>query len=663
MAAIPAARMPQRDSPDLWAVKGLNSPTSARHSQSSSSTEVEMRAAEMDVANARVEAAMAKAQAADARLSFLKAQKARSESSGLSRQLSEVMGNDSPVTGTRVGQSPERPEQLETDGISVEGGSGNTQFFRMDQDDSDGEAVGSTLESTSASTVSALQALAHQTIINDRNQCRDEAARFVASERQAFQHETVMRAEAAVDAERARLAHVAGIAVNEAVAAQNERNNQLASAMVDQRDRELVQRFMEERMRLEREAQNTAAQYTEAAERRANAKIAEAELQARHEVEAIQYRAQQQMAEALAQQEHSAKAVEDLERTTAQKIEELHCSLRMQASAESAEAWASYKIDTQAAGDRENAAIAKQLELENNLARRQQEAAELQERNRSLAASVHRLTAALGAVPESPLEPSFHNPAAKQSSGTATQSVSNSVAETVPNAAASGASSSGGGPPPPSDPPGGGAGSSRRDSGHDDDPGDRRNNKKPPAAPSGGDPPGGDDGGGGGGPLSSSSDDDEDVPERRRRARPTTSSTGDTPDKARAKEADSIKIGQMPTPVQFQAWQDSLRHEVCAASGKRKIAFPWIFEAEDPNTTFEDLAEPGKDFETLDSKLSSALRKILTGPIGREITRLSTEEAKRNRRQMSGRQTLWMIYQEFQMEEKYRRSFRNLGAV
>ena len=155
-------------------------------------------------------------------------------------------------------------------------------------------------------------------IINDRNQCRDEAVRFVASERLAYQRETMMRAEAAVDAERARLAHAADKAVNEAVAAHSERNNQLASAMVDQRDRELVQRFMEERARLEHEAQNTAAQYAEAAERRANARIAEAELQARHEVEAIQYRAQQQLAEALAQQEHSAKAAEDLERTTVQ---------------------------------------------------------------------------------------------------------------------------------------------------------------------------------------------------------------------------------------------------------------------------------------------------------------------------------------------------------
>ena len=73
---------------------------------------------------------------------------------------------------------------------------------------------------------------------------------------------------------------------------------------------------------------------------------------------------------------------------------------------------------------------------------------------------------------------------------------------------------------------------------------------------------------------------------------------------------------------------------------------------EHPETTYEDLGEPGDSFATLDAKLASALRKVVDGALGRRITRLSREEARKHGRQMRGRQVLWLIYQEYKMEER-----------
>ena len=57
-------------------------------------------------------------------------------------------------------------------------------------------------------------------------------------------------------------------------------------------------------------------------------------------------------------------------------------------------------------------------------------------------------------------------------------------------------------------------------------------------------------------------------------------------------------------------------------------------------------------FASLDAKLASALRKQVNGALGRRITRLSRDEARKNGRQLRGRQALWIIYQEYKMEGK-----------
>ena len=51
--------------------------------------------------------------------------------------------------------------------------------------------------------------------------------------------------------------------------------------------------------------------------------------------------------------------------------------------------------------------------------------------------------------------------------------------------------------------------------------------------------------------------------------------------KTKIKEADSIKLPPLPDVPQFEAWKNSLRSQVMAASGRRDEAFRWIVRSEE----------------------------------------------------------------------------------
>jgi hypothetical protein len=79
------------------------------------------------------------------------------------------------------------------------------------------------------------------------------------------------------------------------------------------------------------------------------------------------------------------------------------------------------------------------------------------------------------------------------------------------------------------------------------------------------------------------------------------------------KEADSVKILALPkTAAQFLAWQNCVRDNVVSASGRSLKAYKWILEVEDPTKTYQQLALPGRRWETLDDKIRSALSAQLT---------------------------------------------------
>ena len=119
----------------------------------------------------------------------------------------------------------------------------------------------------------------------------------------------------------------------------------------------------------------------------------------------------------------------------------------------------------------------------------------------------------------------------------------------------------------------------------------------------------------------------------------------------KTKEADSIKLPQLPTSAQFKAWKNSVRSKVSAASKFPKEAFDWIIAVEADDVTYDALSTTPAKFETLDAKLSAALTEICKGELGRKIT-LKTEEEAKARRLIRGRQILWLVYEDYRLNEE-----------
>jgi hypothetical protein len=122
-------------------------------------------------------------------------------------------------------------------------------------------------------------------------------------------------------------------------------------------------------------------------------------------------------------------------------------------------------------------------------------------------------------------------------------------------------------------------------------------------------------------------------------------------DSSKSKEADSIKIPQLPTAAQFKAWKNSVRSAISSASKIPAEAFQWVLEAEDAEATYEKLHDCPKKFDTLDAKLAAALTHICKGELSRKVT-LKTEEEAKAKRLIRGRQILWLVYEDYRINEE-----------
>ena len=113
-------------------------------------------------------------------------------------------------------------------------------------------------------------------------------------------------AEAALARDRfeGRIEHgrAAASAVAEAVARERQdfedaeaHRNQLASSMTLTEDRSLIEKFVQERKRIEEHAQHTALRHIETAEREANRRLVASGDAARREVQEIQWQAEREL--------------------------------------------------------------------------------------------------------------------------------------------------------------------------------------------------------------------------------------------------------------------------------------------------------------------------------------------------------------------------------
>ena len=107
-------------------------------------------------------------------------------------------------------------------------------------------------------------------------------------------------------------------------------------------------------------------------------------------------------------------------------------------------------------------------------------------------------------------------------------------------------------------------------------------------------------------------------------------------------EADTIKVPQLPSNQQFNAWKIALRDEIAGASGSPDEGFKWLFGVQRAGS-IEDLVDRGM-FPPLDAKLNAALARITTGELGRRINRHKEKHALSGR-YLKGRQVLWLIFE------------------
>ena len=119
----------------------------------------------------------------------------------------------------------------------------------------------------------------------------------------------------------------------------------------------------------------------------------------------------------------------------------------------------------------------------------------------------------------------------------------------------------------------------------------------------------------------------------------------DSDGKPKIKEAETIKLHDMPIPETYRSWKNHVRDEVKACSDKPDEAWEWLSEVYDKKLDRKQLEaklqEPGK-FVTLDTKLSSALTRSAKGDLGTRILNY-TDEMSKNNIQVRGRTVLLMF--------------------
>ena len=125
-------------------------------------------------------------------------------------------------------------------------------------------------------------------------------------------------------------------------------------------------------------------------------------------------------------------------------------------------------------------------------------------------------------------------------------------------------------------------------------------------------------------------------------------------EKPQTKEAETIKLNDMPAPEAYRHWRKHVRDEVKSCSDKPDEAWIWLNEVFDNKTPREKLEEklqdPGK-FITLDTKLSAALTRSAKGDLATKIHNFKDEKSKKGI-QVRGRRVLLMFEDYFRTSEE-----------
>ena len=107
------------------------------------------------------------------------------------------------------------------------------------------------------------------------------------------------------------------------------------------------------------------------------------------------------------------------------------------------------------------------------------------------------------------------------------------------------------------------------------------------------------------------------------------------------KEADRIVLQALPQPHLFRQWKLTVRKTIISASVNPKATWAWLLEGERDNVTFEDLYEPGDEFQSLDCKLCVAVDVLVkdNASLRNDIV-IKTETLGKAGKMIAGRQVL-----------------------
>ena len=130
----------------------------------------------------------------------------------------------------------------------------------------------------------------------------------------------------------------------------------------------------------------------------------------------------------------------------------------------------------------------------------------------------------------------------------------------------------------------------------------------------------------------------------------------DEKDKEKTKEAEVIKLNNMPAPESYRNWKNNVRDEVKSCSDRPDEAWAWLNEVNDQSCTREKLEQklqdPGK-FLTLDSdtKFSAALTRSAGGDLATRILNYKEQQSQKGI-QVRGRYVLLMFEDYFKTSEE-----------
>ena len=128
----------------------------------------------------------------------------------------------------------------------------------------------------------------------------------------------------------------------------------------------------------------------------------------------------------------------------------------------------------------------------------------------------------------------------------------------------------------------------------------------------------------------------------------------DEKDKPKTKEAEVIKLNNMPAPESYRNWKNHVRDEVKSCSDRPDEAWAWLNEVYDQSISREALEkrlqDPGK-FLTLDTKLSAALTRSAGGDLATRILNYKENQSRKGI-QVRGRYVLLMFEDYFKTSEE-----------